>query len=102
MRAIVNKLTLLSAALMILAVPAFADDGAMDKVLDRGQQTEKNECLLVARNCGNQVDSIQQRIERIKKEISRGTDVYTNDELRRLNRQLDDAVKTLENETLGS
>lgn len=102
MRSVIRKLTLLSAALMILAVPAFANEGGMDRVLDQGQKTDKNECLLVAKNCGNQVDSIQQRIERIKGEISKGTDVYTNDELRRLYRQLDEAVKTLENETLGS
>jgi hypothetical protein len=52
-------------------------------------------------NCGNQVDSIQQRIDRIKGEIGRGTAVYTNDELNRLDRELDEAVKTLEFENLS-
>jgi TolA-binding protein len=102
MRSIIRKLSLLTAALMILAVPALADEGAMDKMLEQGQQVDKNECLLVAINCGNQVDSIQQRIDRIKGEISRGSDVYTNDELRRLNRQLEEANKTLEDMSLGS
>ncbi|GAC1465214.1 MAG: hypothetical protein PVSMB11_00380 [Desulfuromonadaceae bacterium] len=68
----------------------------MDKALEQGQQDGKNECLLVAINCPNQVDTIQQRIERIKGEIARGSDVYTNDELGRLNRQLEEAIKNLE------
>lgn len=101
MRSIFRKLSLLAAALIILAVPALADEGSMDKMLEHGQQGDKNECLLVAVNCGNQVDTIQQRIDRIKGEISRGIDVYTNDELKRLNRQLDEAEKTLDGLTVG-
>jgi hypothetical protein len=101
MRNLFRKLALLAAALMILAVPALADEGSMGKMLEQGQQTDKNECLLVAVNCGNQVDSIQERIDRIKGEIARGSDVYTADELRRLNRQLDEANKILEEESVG-
>lgn len=101
MRRIIKKISLLAAALMIVAVPALAVEDAMDKMLEKGQQVDKNECLLVAVNCGNQVDSIQQRIDRIKGEISRGTDVYTTDELRRLERQLDEATKILEDQSFG-
>src|SRR5450631_689644 len=101
MRSIHKKLSLLAAALMIVAVPALADEGSMGSKIEQGQQSEKNECLLVAMNCADQVDSIQQRIDRIKGEISRGTDVYTNEELRRLNMKLEDAVKTLEDESVG-
>ena len=101
MRRMISRLSVMAAALMILAVAAFADEGPMNGTFDRGMQSEKNECLLVAVNCGNQVDSIQQRIERIKGEIARGTDVYTSDELRRLNRELDEAVKILESESIG-
>ena len=102
MRSIINKLTLLAAALMILAVPALADEGSMGSKIEQGQQVEKNECLLVAMNCANQVDTIQQRIERIKGEISRGSDVYTNEELRSLNRELEDANKILQHESEGA
>jgi len=101
MRSIVRKLSLLAAALMIMAVPVLADEGSMDKMIEQGQQTDKNECLLVAVNCGNQVDSIQQRIDRIRGEIARGSDVYSADELRRLNRQLDEANKILEEQSFG-
>ena len=101
MRRIIKRLALLAAALMIAAVPALADEGSMEGRLEQGQQLERDECLLVAMNCPNQVDSIQQRIDRIKGEISRGSDVYTNDELRRLNRQLDEANRTLEELSAG-
>src|SRR5450759_3589363 len=76
MRSITKRIALLSAALMIVAVPALADESSMEGRFEQGQQSDKNECLLVAMNCGNQVDSIQQRIDRIKGEIGRGTAVY--------------------------
>lgn len=101
MRRITRKLTLLAATLMIFAVPAHADEGTLDRTLEQGQQVEKNECLLVSKNCINEVDTIQQRIDRIQKEISRGSDVYTNDELRKLDRELEEANKTLEGLSLG-
>lgn len=101
MRCILKRVTLLAAALLIAAVPVLADEGTVDKVFDQGGQAGKNECLLVAMNCGNSVDSIQQRIERIKGEIDRGTDVYTKDELRRLDRQLDEYNKILHDMTFG-
>jgi hypothetical protein len=101
MRFIIRKLTLLAAALMILAVPALADEGAMDRINEEGQKADKNECLLISRNCANEVDSIQQKIDRIRGEISRGTDVYTTDELRILNMRLEEATRTMEDINLG-
>jgi len=101
MRCIIRKLTLVAVAVLMMAVPARADESAVGKTLEEGQQAGKNECLLVAINCANQVDSIQQRIERIKGEIARGTEVYTNDELNKLGRKLDDAIKTLDEISLG-
>jgi TolA-binding protein len=101
MRSIFKRISLLAAALMIVAVPALADEGSMDSRIGQGQQNVKDECLLVAKNCGDQLDTIQERINRINGEISRGTDVYTNEELRTLERQLDDAHKTLEELSAG-
>lgn len=86
---------------MLCAVPVLAEQNAMDKMNIQGQRGEKNECLLLARNCGDQVDTITQRINRIKGEIDRGKSVYTNDELRSLNRQLDDAVRNLNQLSMG-
>ncbi len=96
MRRMIRKLSLLAAALMIMAVPVLAEEGAGKTYLDESQRYEKNECLLASMNCASQVDSIQQRIERIQKEISRGDAVYTRDELRSLNKRLEDANRTLE------
>jgi len=101
MRSILKRISILAAALMILAVPVLADEGTMDKKFVPGVQVEKNECLLLAQNCGNQVDTIQERIDRIKGEISRGTAVYTNDELRSLDRELEEANKILEGLSVG-
>jgi len=99
MKRINTTLSVLAATLLIAAMPALSDEGTMGGVGSMGEQAQpgqKDECLLVAMDCGNKVDSIQQRIDRINKEISRGTDVYTADELKRLNEQLEDASKTLE------
>jgi hypothetical protein len=101
MRNMMRKLVLLTAALMIMAMPVLAAEGSMDRLPDQGQQVDKNECLLASVNCPNQVDTLQQRIDRIRGEIARGTDLYTNDELRRLNRELEEATKYLEMESVG-
>jgi len=47
----------------------------------------KNDSLLVAKDCST--ESIQERIGRIEHEIKRGTDVYSRDELKEMERQLD-------------
>lgn len=101
MRSMIHKITLLAAALMIMTVPVLAAEGTMEKSFGQGEQGGKNECLLVAMNCANQVDTIQQRIERIQKEIGRGTNVYTKDELKRLERDLEDANNTLKDLNMG-
>jgi len=100
MKCIVGRITLLASALMMFAAPVLADEAAMDRFIQ--QQSGKNECLLVAMNCKDQVDTIQQRIEKIKKEIGRGTSVYTNDELKKLNRDLDEATRNLEGINAGA
>ena len=54
----------------------------------------KDECLLVAMNCPNDF-STQQRIDRLNTEISKGTSVYTPDELNMLKKELNDAYGDL-------
>lgn len=94
---VIKKMTLIAASLMIIAVPALAEEGRMGVMKNEmGVGVNKDECLLVAMNCGRDMDSIQQRITRIQKEIARGTSVYTADELRNLTDKLDDANHTLE------
>ncbi|WP_224981980.1 hypothetical protein [Geomonas agri] len=79
-------------ALLVLAglvamgsVPAFAADAG-----------GKDECLLISKNCKDEVDSIQQKIRRIQKEIKKGGKVYTADELKKLHAKLKEANQVLE------
>lgn len=102
MKRIIRKIALLTAALMIMAVPVLAEDGAVMPRLEPAERGVKNECLLVAKNCGGQSDSLQERIDRLQGEINRGNDVYTNDELRKLNDKLDEANRHLNEIITGS
>ncbi|MBT0653331.1 hypothetical protein [Geomobilimonas luticola] len=49
---------------------------------------EKDLCLLSQENCGPRQDTFQERIRRLKAEIAKGTNVYTEKELQRLNAML--------------
>ena len=102
MRRIIRRVTLLAAALMIAVVPVLAEEGAVMQKMEPAEQGVKNECLLVARNCGEQRDTIQEKIDRIQNEIKRVTAVYTNDELNKLQDKLDEANRTLNEITTGS
>ncbi len=58
-------------------------------------QAEKNECLLASKNCKDQVDDIYKRMQRLDKEIKKGTKVYTPQELKRLQQKLTETQETL-------
>ena len=101
MKRMALKMAILVAATSMSALPALAAEGMGSGMMDQDRQGQKDECLLMARNCGDQIDSIQQRISRISHEIGKGTSVYTRDELMRLNSQLNDATRMLEMLTSG-
>lgn len=69
-------------------MPSFAMDGKGD--------IRKDECLLVSMNCKNSVDTILQRIDKLNKEISKGTAVYTSHELMILRNKLEEQNRTLD------
>ena len=52
------------------------------------QSSQKNECLLVAKNCATASDTVRQRIIELRKEIAKGYKVYTPTELNILREQL--------------
>lgn len=85
---------LMATALFAATVPAMAmEHGAMHT-----QQDEEcaKECDLLLRNCAQEVDSIQQRIEKIKAAIkANGAKPENQDELRLLNRKLKETNETL-------
>ena len=96
MKRMAQKIALAAAASLIAALPALAAEGMGNNMMNQDRQGRKDECLLMSQNCGDQTDSIQQRINRISHEISKGEAVYTHDELMRLNSELRDAERTLE------
>jgi uncharacterized protein YlxW (UPF0749 family) len=49
---------------------------------------QKDECLLVSKNCKDEVDSMQQKIKKLNAEIKKGTKVYTAEELKILHTKL--------------
>ncbi|HXE96781.1 MAG TPA: hypothetical protein VN642_10270 [Dongiaceae bacterium] len=49
---------------------------------------QKNECLLVAKNCATESSTVRQRVMDLRKEISKGYKVYTPTELNILKEQL--------------
>ena len=64
-----------------VAVPAFASV----------QPEGKDECLLNGKNCPNAVDSLPERVAKLKREIGKGENVYTPEELKQLERKLKEA-----------
>ncbi|MBU5638223.1 hypothetical protein KOM00_15960 [Geomonas sp. Red69] len=98
MKGIVRKLGFLVTVTLISALPVTAETGMG---MNGGDNFQKDECLLVAQNCRDSVDSLQQRIDRLHREIGKGTSVYTQEELRKLEFQLKDAIQTMEVLTRG-
>lgn len=94
MTRISGVISVLAAAMFFSAAPVRGDDytgtdtGQKSQTMQQGQ---KDACLLVAMNCPDsyKTDTVDQRIDRLQKEIAKGTDVYTELELNRLNDQLD-------------
>ena len=58
---------------------------------------EKNECLLAAKGCKDEVDSIQQKVKSINKEIKKGSKVYSAEELKKLEQKLKEANEIIKN-----
>jgi uncharacterized protein YlxW (UPF0749 family) len=67
------------AGLMLAAVPAFAQTA-----------NEKDECVLAAKGCAGEVDSIQKQVHKLQREIQKGDRVYTKEELQTLQRKLEE------------
>lgn len=93
MRTLALTVSTLLVSLLLAAVPGrSADDTLMDNFL----MPKKDTCLLYAKNCQDNSYVLQQRIERLQRELDRGTAVYSEDELNILRQRLDDANKALE------
>ena len=91
MKSLTKIMTVLAVALLVNSTPVLAGGGTAGQGSERGIEVQKDECLLVARDCSS--DPINARVERLEKEISRGSNVYTDEELKQLKRELEDASK---------
>lgn len=60
------------------------DDYGQYKVYD----VNKDQCLIVAKNCSEGSDSVLKRVERLNKEIEKGYKVYSPEELKGFHDQL--------------
>lgn len=90
MRKISTIVSALLVSLLLSALPALSEESRI-----RNEQLipKKDTCLLLAKNCQDNGYVIQQRIERLQGEISKGGMVYSNEELNILKKKLDDAYK---------
>ena len=91
MKRILMKMVTLSAALMLIAAPVRAGELSAEPASrpDAAPIPGKDVCLLVAMNCNDRLESSQHRIDMIQREINKGNAVYTDDELKALQRKLD-------------
>jgi hypothetical protein len=101
MKTLTMKIAILTAATLFSALPVLAGEGA-GMGMSSGESAQKDECLLVSQNCRDSVDSIQQRIDRLNREIAKGSSVYTDQELGRLKSQLRETSDMLRSLTEGA
>lgn len=87
---------LLAISFLLIAIPLQAEERILGDHGIKEQKGSKDECLLVAINCGNNYYTLDQKIDKLQTEISKGTAVYSSDELRILGKELNNAIKTRE------
>ena len=84
MRRLTNVISIMAVTALLLVVGVFAADkaptqnGDFDSLMP---PPAKNECLIVAKSCMHEYGSVQDRAADLRKEISRGPAVYTEEEL---------------------
>ena len=84
---------ILATFVMAATVPAMAAEMTKE---------EKDQCLLASKNCSSEVDSLQQRIKKLNKEIKKGKKVYSAEEINTLQQKLKEAETLLDDLLKGS
>lgn len=94
-----KKLTVVLAAVLALSVPVLSqahehdDHASMDMTHETMHNHQDDQCAkecdMLLKECAREVDTIQQRIQRIQTEIrDKGATVYNREELQILNKKL--------------
>ena len=84
----------LVAASLLYSTPSFSEEKATGLPEDYGQyrvyelNSHKDQCLTVAVNCRGGDDTALKRVDRLNKEIEKGSSVYTPEELKGFQDQL--------------
>lgn len=81
--------------ILVALIAACAFSATTAAFAETPKNPAKNECILAAKNCKDQVDSIQQRIHKIDAEIKKGTRVYSANDLKKLHAKLLEAKQIL-------
>ena len=68
---------------------AFAEEAEMSKM-------QKDECLLISKQCKDETQSIQDKMQKLQAEIQKGKRVYTPEELKKLENKLQETQKMLD------
>jgi predicted nuclease with TOPRIM domain len=76
------------AGMMALTRPGYA--------IEQKDSTEKELCLLYARDCAEKVYNLQEKIKRIQEEIAKGSTVYKPEEVKKLKAKLKEAEDMME------
>jgi hypothetical protein len=87
---------LVSAILVSMLISVLPVLSAENSMTNESLTPKKDTCLLFAKNCQDNAYVLQQRIDRLQREISRGTTAYTDNELNILLEKLDTANQALE------
>ena len=91
-----SMITLLAVAMVAASAPAFAVEHQHDASQKTMDAQCAKECDLLLRDCGLEVDSIQQRIKKLQVSIKeKGANTYTLEELKILNKKLKETNELL-------
>jgi len=92
-----RRLTIIFSALLVSMLISVAPSlSAENRLMDELLKPKKDTCLLFAKNCQDNAYILQQRLERLQGEITKGSTVYTHDELNLLRQKLDETNRALE------
>jgi peptidoglycan hydrolase CwlO-like protein len=89
-------ITLLAVAMVAATTPAFAAEPVVEGSGKALTEQQAKECDMLLKSCAIEIDSIQERINKLKIAISeKGADAYTVEELKILDKKLKEANETM-------
>jgi len=92
-----KKMIIAAALLLCFGATLHAEEKTPQPLtVSEASPTEKDECILNAKDCGDQALSLESKINRLKQEIAKGNKVYSPKELQKLKNKLEDANDILD------